>query len=80
MYHHGFSTDEIMFKKRSESYEESSKQNQIRMITLFGQKVQIPQLYSLCMRLIYKLMDLIIFLKIRKNVVLCQVLIVALVA
>ncbi|KAG7584875.1 hypothetical protein ISN45_Aa02g002660 [Arabidopsis thaliana x Arabidopsis arenosa] len=39
MYLHGLSKDEISCKKRFESYEESSKKNQIRMVTLFGQQV-----------------------------------------
>lgn len=42
MYFHGLSNDEILSKKRFESYEESCKQSQIRMVTLFGQKVKIP--------------------------------------
>ncbi|CAD5316090.1 unnamed protein product [Arabidopsis thaliana] len=39
MYLHGLSKDEILCKERFESYEESSKKNQIRMVTLFGQQV-----------------------------------------
>ncbi|CAH8256110.1 unnamed protein product [Arabidopsis lyrata] len=39
MYLHGLSNDDISCKKRFESYEESSKKNQIRMVTLFGQQV-----------------------------------------
>lgn len=47
MYLHGLSKDEILCKKRFESYEESSKKNQIRMVTLFGQQVKIFNVMSL---------------------------------
>ncbi|XP_010430313.1 PREDICTED: uncharacterized protein LOC104714590 isoform X2 [Camelina sativa] len=39
MYFSGLSNDEMLYEKRFETYEESSKQNQIKMVTLFGQQV-----------------------------------------
>ncbi|XP_010473475.1 PREDICTED: uncharacterized protein LOC104752911 isoform X2 [Camelina sativa] len=39
MYFSGLSNDEMLYEKRFETYEESSKQNHIRMVTLFGQQV-----------------------------------------
>ncbi|XP_010418245.1 PREDICTED: uncharacterized protein LOC104703859 [Camelina sativa] len=39
MYFAGLSKNKMLYEKRFETYEESSKQNQMKMVTLFGQQV-----------------------------------------